>query len=93
MIRHRKPVWLWLSYGRDWLMDIPHHLFVGLGLRPDLMTRKDDEGRMVLAAFAFDMSWGCYPESVMDGRPKWFFRSLSRSDIPEIAERLAGGPE
>jgi hypothetical protein len=91
-MRH-KPLLFRAYYGPCDYMDMPHRLVVGVGLRPDLMTRPEDRGRMTLSVFGFEMVWGCYPESVMRGRPKWFFSACARSDVSEIAERLAGGVE
>lgn len=89
----RKPFLLRGYYGPAYAQDMPHSLCFAIGGRPDLMTRPTDLGRMILAAFDFQMIWGCSPESVMNGRPKWGFSLRARSDIPEIAERLAGGVE
>jgi hypothetical protein len=91
--KQRRPWLMRFYYGPDYSMDMPHNLMIGIGGRPDLLKEPEDLGRMVPVVFGMDATWGCYPESVERGHPKWYFSFRARSEISEIATRLAGGPE
>ena len=92
-----RPVrWFWFYVGPCYYADFPLSVSLGAMARPDLMG-KGDEGRMVPVLFAFDVLLGPTREAVEDGLGRdpqyWLFRPRFRSEVGEIARRLAGGDE
>lgn len=94
MSRDRKMRWFDGYIGRYRYGDFPfciELLFLG---RPDLMTKPEDEGRMPLAVLDVRLLIGPTYAAIEDGRWwRWVFRPLIRSDVSQIAARLAGGVE
>ena len=68
----------WMNVGPDYYRDRPLQFSFVLWPRLDLMDRRADQGRLVLCLFAMSITWGW----------KFYFRS----DVGEIADRLAAPP-
>lgn len=85
--------WFWFYVGPGSYMDVWGQISFGFMGRRDLMNRWRDEGRYILAVFEFELIFGPTRESIEDGNWRWVFWPRFRSDVDEIALRLAGGPE
>lgn len=88
-----RPRWFWFYFGPDEYFAVWRRIVIGFLGRRDLMTQPGDEGALVLAAFSFECSFGPTWESMEDRRWRWVWWPRFRSDITEIARRLAGGDE
>ncbi len=64
----------WLATGPDPYRDCPFHIELLVWPRPELMDLRD-RGRMILCLVHIQITWG--------------WRCYFRSDVNEIAERLA----
>lgn len=76
------------AYAEDYTLQVSF----AVGLRGDLLTRAD-LGRMIPCVLGFYLIAGRAWEDRERGRLNWVFRPRWRSEIGEIARRLAGGDE
>ena len=85
--------WFNWYHGRSWEFDGPRVFHLGFMGRKDLMRWSDDEGRLTPCVADFRVYYGRTAEARMEGRLDWFVRFSWRSEVGEIARRLAGGDE
>ena len=78
----------WLLHHHGWGLEVA---FAFLPKR-ELMTRCEDEGRMILAAYALQATLYRPYTAIVDRKPALRWSFYHYSDAGEIAERLAATP-
>jgi hypothetical protein len=85
-----KDALVWFYMGRNWYLRAGWVMSLVLLPTPSLMTRSDDEGRIILAGLRIEIGLTWSEQLRYDRRwPKPRFRVYISSDADEIASRLA----
>ncbi|NDE05188.1 MAG: hypothetical protein EB003_11155 [Flavobacteriia bacterium] len=82
----------WFYVGPDYYSAYTLSIVLAIGIRGDLM-KKGEDGMVIPCVLAVEIISGRSFEDKEDGRLNWVFRIKFRSEIGEIARRMAGGNE
>jgi hypothetical protein len=85
---HRKPVWIFVFFGPSDI-DALYKLEILLGWRPDLMHPQTDRYKRIPCVWGLQIKW--YDKVLREAWGKLGLNLRTRSNVGEIARRLAGG--